>query len=104
MACIGGDLLGQLFGGEARSRFLGHDGDLVPVQEKRRACRAAGVGRGPFIGADLIELQLQQRTQQILQVVIVFYFQCRAVVFPQTQLPGHGVKTQADFTECLERV
>lgn len=99
MAGISSDLLGQFFGGEARARLFGDDGDPISIQEQGGACRSPGIGWRPFIGADLVELQFQECAQEILQIVVVFHFQCRAVIFSQPELAGHGVKSQADFTE-----
>ena len=99
MLGIGRDLLGQFFGGEARACLFGDDGDSVAIKEQGGACRSPSVGWRPFIGADLVELQFQECAQEILQIVVVLHFQCRAVIFSQPELARHGVKSQADFTE-----
>jgi hypothetical protein len=68
--------------------LLAQDGDPFPRQPE--VCPGAGgVARGAALGANLVEVQGQKRSQQILEVKYVVNAEGRAVTVAAAQLP-HG--------------
>ncbi len=93
---IHAELIGKIFGAQARARFLHDDGQPVLIQEERRARRPFGVARRPLIGADVVELDPQERIEQILHVEFVFDGQCGSVFASEAKLPGDGMEAMTE--------
>ncbi|MEY4706116.1 MAG: hypothetical protein RL042_2321 [Nitrospirota bacterium] len=53
------ELLGEVFGGEARARFLDEHRQPIVVQQECRARGSFRITRRPFVRADIVELEPQ---------------------------------------------
>lgn len=67
------ELLGEVFCSEAVARFFDEYRKSIVVQQKCRARRSFRITRRPFLRADIVELDSQQRMQEILHVELVFH-------------------------------
>lgn len=95
-------MIRKFFRGHSRSGLLRHDRNLITMDQKRGSDCAIGIRRCPLISCDLVELHFQQRTQEILEVIIIIDFKRRTVVSPKSELAGDGVKAKADFSDEIE--
>ena len=69
-----------------RARFLDLDHGLDLRNQKVTPQRAASIGRRPFLRADIIKIQRQQRAQQVLHIVFIRYAQGFTTVMPVREL------------------
>ena len=99
---IDAELIGEIFGAQARARFFHDDGQMVLIQEECRARRSFGITRCPFVGADVVELEPQKRVEQILYVEFVFDGQSRSVFATESKLTSDSMKAMTESFHELQ--
>lgn len=76
-------LIHEILGAQASPRFLDNDRHPIMVQEKGRARRTVRIAGGPFVRADIVELDTQEGMEQILHIHFVLDGQCGAIFTPE---------------------
>lgn len=69
---VGAYLVHEILSAKPGPGFLHHDGQAVVIQKKCGAGCAIGIGRGPLIRPDVVEVYTEQRMHQVLEVELVF--------------------------------
>lgn len=99
---IDAELIGEVFGAQARARFFHDDGQMVLIQEECRARSSVCITRCPFVGADVVELETQKRVEQILYVELVFDGQSRSVFATESKLTSDSMKAMTESFHELQ--
>ena len=78
---IGRDLFGEVPGRQSGAGLFDDHNGFLPIQEVAGSARAVRIGGSPLLRANLIELQSEERIEQILQIILVVDFERRAIFF-----------------------
>lgn len=92
------ELIHEVLGAQAGPRFLDDNRQSVSVQEEGRTRCTVCITGGPFVGADIVELDTQEGMEQILHIHFVLD-SYRGSIFPaEPQLTRNGMKPPAEFS------
>ncbi len=97
------NLFGEVSGRQAGARLFDDHHRFLPVEQVAGSGCAVRIGRSPLFRADLIELQSEERIEEILQVILVVDLKRRTVFLPKPQLARHEVKPGADSSQYVQR-
>ena len=98
------ELLGEVFDREAVARFFDEHCKPIVVQQKRRARGSFRITRGPFLRADIVKLDSQQRMQQILHIKFVFHGYRGSILPTKPQLPSDRMEPTTEYPHEFDRI
>jgi len=94
---IDSDLFREIFRCQSGTGLLYNDRQPIVIEQKGCSSLAVRISGNPFIYPDIVELDPQERVQEILGVYLILYRKCGAVFTTQPQLPGDGMESLAEL-------
>ena len=98
------ELLGEVFDREAVARFFHEHCKPIVVEQKRRARGSFRIARRPFLRADIVKLDSQQRMQQILHIEFVFHAYCGSILPTKPQLPSDRMEPATEYPHEFDSI
>jgi hypothetical protein len=103
-ADIDEELVADFLRAQPLARHFHLEDELFVLEEKVHSGRSSGVRRCPFLGADVIEVQAQERVEQVLNVVLVVELKRWPAPVTRSQLSTDAVKANEQVQEAAKRV